>query len=253
MTVAADTAGDARRRALDGARLARAENISHEEAAQRVGSNVYWVTECYLVLAFGTPDEIASIERGAVTIRAAADAIRARTTKEDRRVARKAGAGRNSPDSEIEIRKRAFQGARIVIKEGISHVDAAQRLQISRRAISSAYVILAHCSPEQIAKAEIGEISLALLVDHVRKNVPADIRKSKRKGPIFDADTRKQRDTEVALWNTLRDALDGIAAMPQPQDIVRIVKKHRMREEKVNEKLIAAFAWITEFSDAWTR
>lgn len=243
---------EARRKALAGARLAIAENISHKAAAARVGSNIYTVTESYIILTKGTPEEVAALESGAVAVRSAVDAIRQRSTKQERWSQRKSGAGRQSPASDLVMRQAAFRAARIVMAEGISHADAARRAGASRRSVSEAYVILANCSPSQISRGESGETSIMELTEWVRENVPAEIRKTKRKIARLGGDVQQQRDTESALWLKLRDALDNIAAMPLPADVVGICKKNRMREEKVNEKLIAAFAWITEFSDAWT-
>jgi hypothetical protein len=41
--------------------------------------------------------------------------------------------------------------------------------------------------------------------------------------------------------------------LPQPTDVIAVIRKNHNREMHVDKTLIAAFTWLTEFSDAWTK
>jgi hypothetical protein len=81
---------EGREKAFVAARLAISENISMQEAANRCGSLRASVQEASMILRLGTPDEIADVEAGRAAMRVTVDAIRERTTEEERKaVARK--------------------------------------------------------------------------------------------------------------------------------------------------------------------
>lgn len=74
-----------RTKAFEGARLAQAENISMEAAAVRVGSKRSSVQEAMMILLLGTPEEIEGVEHGNMPMGLTTDAIRDRTTPEERK------------------------------------------------------------------------------------------------------------------------------------------------------------------------
>lgn len=78
---------EARERAFDGARLAIAENITLHEAADRTGSKQSTVQEAITILRWGTAEEIESVETRGASMRTICDAIRQRTTPEERKAA----------------------------------------------------------------------------------------------------------------------------------------------------------------------
>lgn len=75
----------ARKRAFAGARLALTENISMDDAAQRVGSKRSSVQEAMMILRLGTPEEISAVESSDAPMGGTTDAIYARTTPDERR------------------------------------------------------------------------------------------------------------------------------------------------------------------------
>lgn len=74
-----------RQRAFAGARLALADNISMDAAAERVGSKRSSVQEAMMILRLGTPEEITAVELNNAPMGKLTDAIYARTTPEERR------------------------------------------------------------------------------------------------------------------------------------------------------------------------
>lgn len=76
-----------RRRAFEAARLAIAEDIAQEAAAERCGSKRSSVQEAMMILLFGTEEEVAAVEANTMGMGPLADAIRARTTPEERKAA----------------------------------------------------------------------------------------------------------------------------------------------------------------------
>ncbi len=79
-----------RKAAFAGARLMISDNISQEVAAKRVGSFRTSVSNAMLILIHGTGEEIKGVESGAMALDPTADAIRARTSPEERKAKRRA-------------------------------------------------------------------------------------------------------------------------------------------------------------------
>jgi hypothetical protein len=241
----------ARERALTGAQLVVNDpNISHVQAAERSGSTRWGVTEAYLLLGHGTAEEIAAVREGRIAMREACDIIRSRRPGDHQR---KVLPRRIPTAKDVEGRVAAFRAARLAIQDSLSLPDASKRCCANLRGASEAHLILKHATPEQIAKAEAGELSLQGLATTIRSIVPPEVRKANRKQLRQGEDTMSIARTEAAIWNGLRGALEAISSMPQPTDVISIVRKNAMRGEAVNRNLMTAFTWITEFSDEWTK
>lgn len=156
-------------------------------------------------------------------------------------------------DWEMQRKAKAFAAARLVLATGMGHVEAAAQSGSSRKASSDALLALRYGTPEEIEQIESGKLGLGPFLDQARARIPAEARKKTRKSPKVTAEWRGQWDTEMAMFNHLRDALNGLCSLPRPADVIPIMKKNGAREKRINEQLIQAFDWLTEFSDAWTK
>lgn len=76
---------EGRARAFYGARMAIKDNISMAEAAKNCGSIRSSVQEASMILRHGTPEEIAAVETGTISMRSMRDAILQRTPEEVRK------------------------------------------------------------------------------------------------------------------------------------------------------------------------
>lgn len=154
-------------------------------------------------------------------------------------------------DKEREARKIAMSAARLMLEEKLSQLDAVKKYGSTRSSLSYAGIILANGTPEEIAAATAGDVSLVGIVEAIRARLPKEQRIAKAvvRGP---ADVDK-RQFEADLWAQLRDSMDGIRGLPSPSDMAAVVRKNINRIDHVNRDLMAVLAWIEEFSDAWTR
>lgn len=76
---------EGRKRAFKAARMAIEEKLSQEEAAIRCGSKRTSVQEAMMILMMATEEEIAAVDADKIAMGPLTDAIRARTTPEERR------------------------------------------------------------------------------------------------------------------------------------------------------------------------
>lgn len=150
-------------------------------------------------------------------------------------------------------REQGFRGARLVLAEGISAGDAAQRLKTNRGLVSNTLLLLAHGTPEEIAAVETHRQSLRGTLNVIYQRVPVEQRRRFTRPKKFGQEARQQRDQDIAVWNSVNVALKALTSLPKPHDVSRIMRKHYARIESVNKKLLPALAWLTEFSDAWTK
>lgn len=148
-------------------------------------------------------------------------------------------------------REKAFAAARLAIKDSLSLVEAAKRCDSNRCSTGEAFLILKHGTEQEIADVENNTAALGSTVRDIRTRVAAADRT--RKPGLKNDEQLHGLALNASIWAKLRDALDGINGLPQPKDVIAIVRRHRVREEMLNKKLIAAYGWITEFSDAWTK
>lgn len=157
-------------------------------------------------------------------------------------------------DYERAATARAFQAARLARDAGISFPEAAKRCDAKPSSVAEAFTALTCATAEEVARIEAGEASLSKIARESARRVPVEIRKANRKAnPTLSREIIQGREFDAAVWGKLRDAFDALAALPQPADVIGVVKKNPMRIDHVNRKLMTAFGWITEFSDAWTK
>jgi hypothetical protein len=152
-----------------------------------------------------------------------------------------------------EQAKNAILAARYAIEQNLPREEAAKKFSVGTDSISRAHTILTHGTPEEAALVEAGTSSLRDVYETVLKRTPKDQRREGRKRGVRGEITKEQDKAEAAIWSTLKDALDSICSLPQPEDVVKIVRKNRIRATGVDKKLMTTFTWITEFSDAWTK
>ncbi len=240
-----------RERAIAGARMAIEDSsISYTEASETVGVCRSYVVEAALILRFGTPEENKAFAELTIPARRLADTIRQRTPQEHKR--KTPAAPRRSAET-IDMSVRIFRAARLCLADNVSNKDAARREGVSHKQVSDAVTVLKHGTPEQIAKGESGEMGLNPLINLIRSYIPADVRKAARKQNVRGQEAIEVFKTESAIFAKLRIALEAIASMPQPSDVVAVARKNNIRADTVNRFLMTSFSWITEFSDEWTK
>lgn len=156
---------------------------------------------------------------------------------------------------EMEKKRRAIEAAKLVMN-GIGHIEAGNQMGVSRKLVGDVFIALTRGTPEEIAKLESGELGLGGpggLLQIIHNRTPDEVRRKSRKKPKYQPEVRQQWGQEAAMWDKLRNGLIAICSLPRPEDVMAIAKKNNVRAKLVDEKLMAAFAWITEFSDAWTK
>lgn len=165
--------------------------------------------------------------------------------------------GRRRPirKHEIEARKKAMTAARATItaKGSLNRDDVAAEYGATPSTVSQAIVILQHGTEEEIAGVESGERGLRVVYDDVCKRVSVKDRYAARLQPKLSAERKAQSTQERLVWTNLRQALALIGSLPQPKDVVKIVKRNHARTATLDRSILDAFSWLSEFSDEWTK
>lgn len=99
-----DVAG--RKAAMAAARWMVPNHKSQQQAAEQFGTVKQSVSNAFLILKLGTEEEIAGVESGTLSLDPTADAIRARTTYEERKAIR-----RPPTQTETMVLERGFDAA----------------------------------------------------------------------------------------------------------------------------------------------
>lgn len=153
----------------------------------------------------------------------------------------------------IDGRDKALAAARYIAENKANRNEAAAKFDANVGSVSAATLILQEATPEEYAALMAAEIGMRDLADKIRTRMPkGELRKARQKIVLSQTETERL-EFEKKVWADLRRALEAISGMPQPVDVVKIVRRNRVRGAIVDRHLMTAFQWITDFSDAWTK
>jgi hypothetical protein len=153
---------------------------------------------------------------------------------------------------ELAARTRAFTAARLAITENITLYEAAERSGAKQPTVQEAITVLRWGTAEEITDAETGKVSMRDICDSIRKRTTPEERRGGLRKAVKQPKVRGDREVDVEVFSRLKAALEALTSMPVPADVVAIMKKHRMRVETVNNKILPAHTWLEEFISAWT-
>ena len=155
--------------------------------------------------------------------------------------------------AEFAARTRAFSGARLAISESLSMEVAAERAGSKLSTVQEAVSILRFGTAEEIVGVEAGTMSMRDVGDAIRKRVPKEERWAVKHKPIAAPRIVETREFESEVWSKVRQALDILTGLPNPDDVMNIIKKHPQRTETTSRKVLTAHTWLEEFVNAWTK
>jgi hypothetical protein len=165
--------------------------------------------------------------------------------------------GRERPTRAFELnaRTRAMAAARKLLeaKGRFNRDEIAEEFETTASIVSLALVILKFGTEAEIVAADTGHASIRGLYDDICKRVPVEERIKAKTTATMSANRREQIKNDAQLWKELRHALDLICGMPQPADVVRVARANSARTAMLDRKIIDAYTWLSEFSDAWTK
>ena len=159
---------------------------------------------------------------------------------------------RNRP-ADVEARKRAFAGARLMITDNKSQEEAAKAAGTDRTSVCQAMTILTHGTVEEIATASDGRVAIRPLYEAILERTTPEERAAKRRPPTQTQTLKEGRRVGADVWEILRTGLESLTSLPSPKETAEIVRKNAGRMEATNRRLLAALEWIQEFSDEITR
>lgn len=150
---------------------------------------------------------------------------------------------------QIEAVIRAVHAADLSRENKISVEEASGLVGVGLTTTTSARLILDHGTAEEIAAMRGGN-SIQSLLKQVRA----------RTGPLKQARPNAinkseldRRAFESAVWKDLSQGIAGLTSLPAASEMVRVVRANRQRRKFVDDKILPALNWLTEFSDAWTK
>lgn len=167
----------------------------------------------------------------------------------------KLGRARPNRAFEIKARKQAMAAAReLIAADGrLNRDEIAAKHQVTPSGVSLAVIILKHGTEAEIASVDNGEQGLRPVYDEVVTRIPVDQRIKSKTRATISAERKEQVKNDAATWKQLRQAIELICGMPLPADVVAIARRNGGRASSLDRKIIAAYSWLTEFSDAWTK
>jgi hypothetical protein len=147
----------------------------------------------------------------------------------------------------------ALEAAKIALADkSTTLVEEADKRGVSRGSATHAKMILEFGTEEEITQAKEGFIGLKHLRDDIMKRLPPEqIKEIRARNGAFSETARRSRHSGAELWARLSPMLKGVTLLPDPDDMVKIVKASHSREKSVNQYLNAASLWIKEFENAW--
>lgn len=154
--------------------------------------------------------------------------------------------------------QRSMLGARMVALSNagtgivLSLKDVAPLVGVNPDIISSATRILENATPEEIALVDTGKRGIQGIIDIIRTRPLAPRRIGRRKGLrktiTMEARTAERRNN-MTLWKELRAALESFGHMPQPADMVAVVKGVA-HSERTLANIAPIVEWLIEFNHA---
>ena len=154
---------------------------------------------------------------------------------------------------QVEARKRAFAGARLMITDGKSQEEAATAMDSDRTSIGQAMFIIQHGTVEEVSNAEAGNCALRGLYETIWKRTTPEERQAKRRPPAKTQVFMDSRQVGAEVWDVLKTGLHSFTSLPSPKETAAVVRKNAMRLEHTNRRILAALEWIQEFSDEITK
>jgi hypothetical protein len=165
-----------------------------------------------------------------------------------------AGPTRPRTEHEIMISKQSIAAGRKQLAHGpFNRDDLAKEFGVPVNNVSRAVMLLRHGTTEEVAAVECGDLGLITVYDIISRRVPAAERIKTKTPNTRSAETVANQKAEAATWKELRQAIDLICGMPRPADMVIIAKRSSGRTATLDRRIIDAYSWLAEFSDAWTK
>lgn len=149
----------------------------------------------------------------------------------------------------------AINAARRVIADpNLSTTDVAKEAGLSRGVVGQARLILERGTAQQLADALEGKVGISHTFNDIRAKLNQnDLTKLRTRGPVWTPHRRENLLGEASLWGKLGPALRGLSELPNPHDVIAVVRKNAVREAAVVAHLDAASQWMEEFANAWHR
>jgi hypothetical protein len=130
--------------------------------------------------------------------------------------------------------------------------EVLDRLQIAKQTLNSARIALKRATIKELSLIEAGTLRVWSISRQIRRERAAnrDIPMNQI-GKNPEKIQRQKLRTEV--WRRLRDGLEGLTNLPNPRDVVTIVRSTGSGINLVDRKLLKAQEWLGEFCDEWTK
>lgn len=148
--------------------------------------------------------------------------------------------------------------AQICASSPISLEDAAQKMNVSKRAVTYARTILNRGTPDEVRAVELGSARVGQLGTMIERGIPAGERGNR---PLRDKKANSARAetlrSKAALWSELREALTRLNNLPSPHDVAATIRNlsgdKKSRADFLALHLETSIHWLKEFFDEWER
>lgn len=157
-----------------------------------------------------------------------------------------------TPDKEYAAKSVAV--AQRSLNEEITVEDAADEVGIGRSGPTLARIVLRFGTAADLANVLEGKLSLRTVHDEVKKRMtPEQMADLKVRNNKWTTKRRALEGSESQVWSELSDILKRLGGLPQPEDVINIVRRNNVRKMYVNQQIYAAAKWMEEFLEHWSR
>jgi hypothetical protein len=150
--------------------------------------------------------------------------------------------------------RMALEAGEFTFKEKATTSEAAVKYGLSRTTDQAGRLVINFGSQSDIEAIKEGRIGIATIANKIRQNLSEEDRTSLRKRKNVPQKNRHEAlQTSMSLWAEFLPMLRGVTSLPDPKDMVALVRSNNARIKTTDSLLPAATAWLTEFSNEWNK
>lgn len=131
----------------------------------------------------------------------------------------------------------------------VSVVQSAALMGVNKSTIADARRVLEEGTQEQIAEVKAGKTGVTQAAKSIRAKRTPEEKENVQSDQVQAHSERMQMQAQ--LYSSTRDALDALSGLPNPAEVVKIIRYNKKQATRIETKIQPALKWLQEFSNAW--
>lgn len=146
-------------------------------------------------------------------------------------------------------------GHRIQRSPPISARDASELMNVGVSTIQEAKTVLARGTADEVKAVQEGRVAASTIAKQIRANATPAQRQKRADSSLGSIGKNPQRienqRINAEIWARLDAALDGLTNLPNPGEVVAIVRGNASRTRAADARLDRSLKWLEEFAHEW--